>query len=145
MPADCETEWVFSLPIPPADPEPFTDIANPEPHSISPGSEEAFMTAMTAEVADYGMGDAAAGSSAGVSYGQTSSSDVWLDDPNVSPSNTGESAPEAPSIEQLKSRGKGHYTCPRGTACDKGGVQINGQLTVYERNSAFRYVLISDS
>ena len=58
---------------------------------------------------------------------------------SVSPSDTSESVPGAPLLEQLKSRGKGQYTCPHGRDCKKGGVQQNGELTVFERNSAFRY------
>jgi len=46
---------------------------------------------------------------------------------------------EAPSAEQLKTRGTGNYTCPHGTACKKGGVQPDGQLRVFKRNSEFRY------
>lgn len=40
--------------------------------------------------------------------------------------------------EELKPRGKGQYLCPEGLACTKGGVQADGTLVVFERNSAFR-------
>jgi hypothetical protein len=99
---------------------------------------------MTSEATDYGLYDAAPEGSASGSYNQGSSM-AWPIDSNVSPSNTEEPIAGLPSIEQLRARGKGHYTCPRGTACDKGGVQLNGQLTVYERNSAIRYVLMKDT
>lgn len=57
----------------------------------------------------------------------------------TSPENTSEANDaEVPSLDQLKSRGKGRYTCPHGLECTKGGVQTNGELTVFERNSAFR-------
>ena len=41
-------------------------------------------------------------------------------------------------IEELKPRGKGQYLCPEGLSCTKGGVQADGTLLVFERNSAFR-------
>ena len=41
-------------------------------------------------------------------------------------------------IEELKPRGKGHYLCPDGLSCTKGGVQADGTLVVFERNPAFR-------
>ena len=41
-------------------------------------------------------------------------------------------------IEELKPRGKGQYICPEGLSCTKGGVQADGTLVVFERNSAFR-------
>ncbi|KAH8810704.1 hypothetical protein F5884DRAFT_258903 [Xylogone sp. PMI_703] len=41
-------------------------------------------------------------------------------------------------LERLKSRGTGRHTCPQGRSCKKGGVQPNGELTVWTRNSAFR-------
>ena len=41
-------------------------------------------------------------------------------------------------IEELKPRGKGQYLCPEGLSCTKGGVQADGTLVVFERNSAFR-------
>jgi hypothetical protein len=41
-------------------------------------------------------------------------------------------------LESLSSRGKGIYFCPYGVACTKGGVQSNGERTLFERNSAFR-------
>jgi len=42
-------------------------------------------------------------------------------------------------IESLKGRGKGSHTCPLGKSCRKGGVQSNGELVVFARNSEFRY------
>ena len=44
-------------------------------------------------------------------------------------------------IEELKPRGKGQYLCPEGLSCTKGGVQADGTLVVFERNSAFRLAL----
>ena len=41
-------------------------------------------------------------------------------------------------IEELKPRGKGQYLCPEGLSCTKGGVQADGTLLVFERNSAYR-------
>ncbi|KAK5199639.1 hypothetical protein LTR92_000180 [Exophiala xenobiotica] len=38
----------------------------------------------------------------------------------------------------LSSRGKGKHVCHYGHNCDKGGVQPDGSLVVFERNSAFR-------
>jgi hypothetical protein len=40
----------------------------------------------------------------------------------------------------LSSRGKGHHVCPKGASCSKGGVGPEGELIVFERNSAFRSV-----
>ena len=38
----------------------------------------------------------------------------------------------------LTSRGSGHHTCPQGLSCTKGGINAEGALVVFERNSAFR-------
>lgn len=35
-------------------------------------------------------------------------------------------------------RGSGHHTCPQGLSCTKGGVNAEGALIIFERNSAFR-------
>lgn len=43
-------------------------------------------------------------------------------------------------MNSLEARGKGQYTCSEGRNCTKGGVQANGEMVVFERNSAFRYV-----
>lgn len=42
--------------------------------------------------------------------------------------------------KSLTSRGKGNYVCPHGTGCSKGGVKPDGDLVIFERNSAFRSV-----
>ena len=42
-----------------------------------------------------------------------------------------------PSIENLKSRGSGQYTCTEGMTCTRGGV-VDGQLRVFKRNCDFR-------
>ncbi|KAK7905479.1 hypothetical protein LTR67_000201 [Exophiala xenobiotica] len=39
--------------------------------------------------------------------------------------------------KNLSSRGKGKHVCHYGHNCDKGGVQPDGSLVVFERNSAF--------
>jgi hypothetical protein len=39
---------------------------------------------------------------------------------------------------QLTARGKGEHICPHGGACTKGGVQEDGTLVVFQRNSLFR-------
>ena len=44
-------------------------------------------------------------------------------------------------MDPLSARGKGQYTCPEGRRCTKGGLQPNGTMIVFERNSAFRYVM----
>jgi hypothetical protein len=139
--AECETVWVLSPPTISAASIASAEIVSPGSHNISPISEEPFIPTMTTEATDYGMYDTAPEGSASASYDH-SSSDAWLDESNMLPNNAEEPIAELPSIEQLRARGKGHYTCPRGSECDKGGVQPNGQLTVYERNSAFRYVLV---
>ncbi|KAJ4263850.1 hypothetical protein NW762_005886 [Fusarium torreyae] len=40
-------------------------------------------------------------------------------------------------MEALKQRGKGSYYCPLGLRCDKGGVDKEGQLVLFDRNSSF--------
>lgn len=40
-------------------------------------------------------------------------------------------------MEALKSRGKGNHTCPKGKRCTKGGIDKDGELIVFDRNSAF--------
>ena len=45
---------------------------------------------------------------------------------------------EHPQSSDFKSRGSGHHTCPQGLSCTKGGVNAEGVLLVFERNSAFR-------
>ncbi|KAM0741771.1 hypothetical protein ACQRIT_004628 [Beauveria bassiana] len=40
-------------------------------------------------------------------------------------------------MESLKQRGKGSHTCPKGTKCDKGGVDKDGKVIVFDRNSSF--------
>ncbi|KAJ4307799.1 hypothetical protein N0V84_012484 [Fusarium piperis] len=40
-------------------------------------------------------------------------------------------------MEALKQRGKGSYYCPLGNRCDKGGVDKEGKLVLFDRNSSF--------
>ncbi|KAJ3486322.1 hypothetical protein NLG97_g6642 [Lecanicillium saksenae] len=40
-------------------------------------------------------------------------------------------------MDALKQRGKGSYTCPKGKRCDKGGVDKDGNVIVFDRNSSF--------
>lgn len=47
------------------------------------------------------------------------------------------------NLKALKQRGKGKYYCPRGLRCDKGGVDKDGSLILFDRNSAFAYVAAS--
>ncbi|KAF4967023.1 hypothetical protein FZEAL_10580 [Fusarium zealandicum] len=42
-------------------------------------------------------------------------------------------------MEALKQRGKGSYNCPLGLRCDKGGVDKDGNLVLFDRNSSFAY------
>lgn len=46
------------------------------------------------------------------------------------------------NMKALKQRGKGKYYCPRGHHCDKGGVDKQGNLVLFDRNSSFAYVAI---
>jgi len=39
-----------------------------------------------------------------------------------------------------RGKGKGQYTCPYGVACPRDGVDSNGHIRIFERNSDFRYV-----
>ncbi|KAJ6781788.1 hypothetical protein PWT90_10766 [Aphanocladium album] len=40
-------------------------------------------------------------------------------------------------MDALKQRGKGSYVCPKGKRCDKGGVDKDGTVIVFDRNSSF--------
>ncbi|KAG5925300.1 hypothetical protein E4U42_004430 [Claviceps africana] len=40
-------------------------------------------------------------------------------------------------MDALRQRGKGVYFCPKGVKCDKGGVDKDGNLVVFDRNSSF--------
>lgn len=40
-------------------------------------------------------------------------------------------------MDALSNRGKGSYICPAGPACTKGGVDKDGNLISFERNSSF--------
>ncbi|KAM0355906.1 hypothetical protein ACHAPU_000295 [Fusarium lateritium] len=42
-------------------------------------------------------------------------------------------------MDALKQRGKGSYYCPLGHRCDKGGVDKEGKLVLFDRNSSFAY------
>lgn len=44
-------------------------------------------------------------------------------------------------LKSLVSRGKGNHICPFGYRCRKGGVDSNGEMVIFERNSVFRHVL----
>lgn len=44
------------------------------------------------------------------------------------------------NMDALKQRGKGSHICPKGTRCDKGGVDKDGNVIVFDRNSSFAYV-----
>ena len=46
-------------------------------------------------------------------------------------------------LNSLSSRGKGRYFCPCGINCKKGGVEADGTLKLFERNSAFKSVLLN--
>ncbi|KAG5296979.1 hypothetical protein I7I48_05958 [Histoplasma ohiense] len=41
-------------------------------------------------------------------------------------------------LKSLVSRGKGNHICPFGYRCRKGGVDSNGEMVIFERNSVFR-------
>jgi hypothetical protein len=69
---------------------------------------------------------------------QASSSSRYESYSEDSPEDANASAQAAPSLDQLKRRGKGTYTCPHGKDCTRGGVQPSGELVVFTRNSAFR-------
>lgn len=43
-------------------------------------------------------------------------------------------------MNALRQRGKGVYYCPKGVKCDKGGVDKDGNLVVFDRNSSFACV-----
>lgn len=53
----------------------------------------------------------------------------------------GAMTPNPISMDQdLMSRGKGPHTCPQGYRCQKGGVDREGRLVVFQWNSSFRYL-----
>ncbi|KAK4449071.1 hypothetical protein QBC34DRAFT_97816 [Podospora aff. communis PSN243] len=41
-------------------------------------------------------------------------------------------------LSELAQRGKGQHTCPQAFQCTKGGVNADGSMVIFERNSAFR-------
>lgn len=47
-------------------------------------------------------------------------------------------------MEALRQRGKGNYSCPKSYQCKKGGVDKEGNLVVFDRNSSFAYVGTAD-
>jgi hypothetical protein len=47
---------------------------------------------------------------------------------------------QAIDMEALRQRGKGFYSCPKGVKCDKGGVDKDGNVVIFDRNSSFAYV-----
>lgn len=40
-------------------------------------------------------------------------------------------------MEALRQRGKGNYSCPKAFHCTKGGVDKEGNLIIFDRNSSF--------
>uniref|UniRef100_A0A0B7JSS4 Uncharacterized protein n=1 Tax=Bionectria ochroleuca TaxID=29856 RepID=A0A0B7JSS4_BIOOC len=42
-------------------------------------------------------------------------------------------------MDALKTRGKGNHQCPKGHLCTKGGVDKDGNLVQFDRNSAFAH------
>lgn len=47
------------------------------------------------------------------------------------------------NLDSLKSRGKGEHYCPKRFDCTKGGVDENGKLVAFVRNSAYLYVYLA--
>ncbi|ODA82234.1 hypothetical protein RJ55_00741 [Drechmeria coniospora] len=45
------------------------------------------------------------------------------------------------NMEALRQRGKGSYSCPKSYQCRKGGVDRDGNLVIFDRNSSFAYVV----
>lgn len=43
-------------------------------------------------------------------------------------------------MDALRQRGKGSYSCPKAYQCKKGGVDKDGNLVIFDRNSSFAYV-----
>ena len=66
-----------------------------------------------------------------MSQGDASASDDSSDD---------EEQFQSIDMDALRQRGKGSYYCPKGKKCDKGGVDKDGNLVVFDRNSSFAYV-----
>lgn len=44
-------------------------------------------------------------------------------------------------MEALRQRGKGTYSCPKAFQCKKGGIDKEGNLVIFDRNSSFAYVV----
>ncbi|KAG8531734.1 uncharacterized protein KY384_003366 [Bacidia gigantensis] len=74
-----------------------------------------------------------AGHAGSLAFGEQRIEDIMA--PTTDYSHQGQ---DNPSIDQLKSRGKGQYTCPHGLDCKKGGVKSDGRIRVFTRNHEFR-------
>lgn len=62
------------------------------------------------------------------------------DDSSGSPGSNGSGqATTYDTSNPLLARGKGQHRCPHGSECTKGGFR-NGEIVIFERNSAFRSV-----
>jgi hypothetical protein len=65
------------------------------------------------------------------------------EDSSGSPDSDGSSqATTYDASNPLLTRGKGQHRCPKGSECTKGGFR-NGEIIIFERNSAFRLVDIT--
>lgn len=51
--------------------------------------------------------------------------------------NSTDDAFDSINMAALRQRGKGDYYCPKGKRCQKGGVDKNGKVVNFKRNSSF--------
>lgn len=54
------------------------------------------------------------------------------------PSNEDGSPADDDLMAKLSYRGKGDWKCPHGRSCKIGGVDLDGNMILFERNSTFK-------
>ena len=120
--------------------------SQPPSGSTATMADSSYMPDSSYQPDSYQQGQSQTGYEPGPSQSYQYSENYDSQSPEGSASTTGSDdrfmsmneAADMPPIEQLRVRGKGHYTCPRGKACNKGGINSDGTLVVFERNSAYR-------
>ena len=81
---------------------------------------------------------------AGITYNISTSMDTPRWDPESSGMALEQSSTSMGLVDanHLGQRGKGRHTCPHAFRCTKGGLNADGTMVIFERNSTFRYCAI---